>query len=110
MVEKRAKEIVTREYTINLHKALHGVTFKKRAPKAIKAVRVHAPRTRAPSPRVASVARSAVAACRQRVVAERWRGRRPRGMASPNPDACCVPGRLCRAAGEGVREEGDEDV
>jgi len=36
---KRAKEIVTREYTINLHKELHGVTFKKCAPKAIKAVR-----------------------------------------------------------------------
>ena len=40
MVEKkRAKEIVTREYTVNLHKALHGVTFKKKAPRAIKAVR-----------------------------------------------------------------------
>ena len=37
---KRAKEIVvTREYTVNLHKALHGVTFKKKAPRAIKAVR-----------------------------------------------------------------------
>ena len=35
----RAKEIVTREYTVNLHKALHGVTFKKKAPRAIKAVR-----------------------------------------------------------------------
>jgi hypothetical protein len=38
--KKRTKEIVTREYTINLHKALHNVTFKKRAPRAIKAVRV----------------------------------------------------------------------
>jgi hypothetical protein len=37
--KKRAKEVVTREYTINLHKALHGATFKKRAPKAIKVVR-----------------------------------------------------------------------
>ena len=38
--KKRAKEVVTREYTINLHKALHGATFKKRAPKAIKVVRL----------------------------------------------------------------------
>lgn len=37
--KKRTKEIVTREYTVNLHKALHGVTFKKKAPRAIKAVR-----------------------------------------------------------------------
>merc|ERR1711918_97137 len=32
----RAAEVVTREYTINLHKRLHGVGFKKRAPRAIK--------------------------------------------------------------------------
>ena len=32
-------EVVTREYTINLHKALHGITFKKRAPKAVSYVR-----------------------------------------------------------------------
>jgi ribosomal protein L31E len=37
--KKRTKEVVAREYTINLHKALHGTTFKKRAPKAIKVVR-----------------------------------------------------------------------
>ncbi|KAG0466242.1 hypothetical protein HPP92_017822 [Vanilla planifolia] len=30
---------VTREYTINLHKRLHGCTFKKKAPKAIKEIR-----------------------------------------------------------------------
>jgi large subunit ribosomal protein L31e len=40
--KKRAKEVVTREYTINLHKALHGATFKKRAPKAIKVVKAFA--------------------------------------------------------------------
>ncbi|KAF7824522.1 60S ribosomal protein L31 [Senna tora] len=43
MVEKTAKgrkeEVVTREYTINLHKRLHGCTFKKKAPKAIKEIR-----------------------------------------------------------------------
>jgi hypothetical protein len=44
--KKRTKEIVTREYTINLHKALHNVTFKKRAPRAIKAVRVRLARAR----------------------------------------------------------------
>merc|ERR1712243_215490 len=28
-------EVVTREYTINLHKRIHGMQFKKRAPRAI---------------------------------------------------------------------------
>ncbi|VIO96668.1 Uncharacterized protein BM_BM6250 [Brugia malayi] len=32
-------EVVTREYTVNLHRRLHGVGFKKRAPQAIKAIR-----------------------------------------------------------------------
>lgn len=35
----RGKDVVTREYTINLHKRLHGVTFKKRAPKAVKEIK-----------------------------------------------------------------------
>ncbi|KAL2491539.1 60S ribosomal protein L31-1 [Abeliophyllum distichum] len=43
MVEKgsktRKEEVVTREFTINLHKRLHGCTFKKKAPKAIKEIR-----------------------------------------------------------------------
>ena len=29
-------EVVTREYTINLHKRLHGSGFKYRAPRAVK--------------------------------------------------------------------------
>ena len=29
-------EVVTREYTINIHKRIHGVGFKKRAPWALK--------------------------------------------------------------------------
>merc|ERR1712132_7823 len=33
------QECVTREYTINLHKRLHSNTFKKRAPRAIRAIR-----------------------------------------------------------------------
>lgn len=41
--EKKSKsainEVVTREYTINLHKRLHGVGFKKRAPRAVKEIR-----------------------------------------------------------------------
>ncbi|CAK9818857.1 60S ribosomal protein L31 [Anthophora quadrimaculata] len=41
--EKRRKsainEVVTREYTVNLHKRLHGIGFKKRAPRAIKEIR-----------------------------------------------------------------------
>ncbi|KAG8038567.1 hypothetical protein G9C98_006263 [Cotesia typhae] len=32
-------EVVTREYSINLHRRLHGVGFKKRAPRAIKEIR-----------------------------------------------------------------------
>ncbi|CAJ0963638.1 unnamed protein product, partial [Mesorhabditis belari] len=32
-------EVVTREYTINLHKRLHGIGFKKRAPRAIDEIR-----------------------------------------------------------------------
>ena len=32
-------KVVTREYTINLHKRLHGITFKKRAPRAVKEIR-----------------------------------------------------------------------
>ena len=39
MVEKRSKEPTTREYTINLHRRLHGINFKKRAPRAVKEVR-----------------------------------------------------------------------
>jgi large subunit ribosomal protein L31e len=35
----RGKEVVTREYTINLHKRLNGITFKKRAPRAIKEIK-----------------------------------------------------------------------
>ncbi|ELT89131.1 hypothetical protein CAPTEDRAFT_178170 [Capitella teleta] len=32
-------EVVTREHTINLHKRIHGVGFKKRAPRALKEIR-----------------------------------------------------------------------
>ncbi|XP_050103389.1 60S ribosomal protein L31-like [Malus sylvestris] len=35
----RKEEVVTREYTINVHKRLHGCTFKKKAPNAIKEIR-----------------------------------------------------------------------
>jgi hypothetical protein len=31
-------EVVTREYTINLHKRLHGIGFKYRAPRAVKVI------------------------------------------------------------------------
>ncbi|GBL48169.1 60S ribosomal protein L31B [Candidozyma auris] len=34
-----SQDVVTREYTINLHKRLHGVHFKKRAPRAVKEIR-----------------------------------------------------------------------
>jgi len=32
------KDVVTREYTIHLHKHVHGRSFKKRAPTAVKSV------------------------------------------------------------------------
>ncbi|ORX41265.1 ribosomal protein L31e-domain-containing protein [Kockovaella imperatae] len=31
-------DVVTREYTVHLHKRVHGTAFKRRAPKAIKAI------------------------------------------------------------------------
>lgn len=39
---KRTEDVVTREYTIHLHKLLHGVGFKKRAPRAVKEVKAFA--------------------------------------------------------------------
>lgn len=41
---KRAaiEDVVTREYTIHLHKRVHGVSFKKRAPRAIKEIKAFA--------------------------------------------------------------------
>ncbi|KAJ3036238.1 60S ribosomal protein L31 [Rhizophlyctis rosea] len=38
-------EVVTREYTIHLHKHVFGATFKKRAPRAVKAIREFAKKT-----------------------------------------------------------------
>eukprot|EP00091_Calanus_sinicus_P011321 TRINITY_DN25667_c0_g1_i1.p2 TRINITY_DN25667_c0_g1~~TRINITY_DN25667_c0_g1_i1.p2 ORF type:complete len:124 (-),score=32.48 TRINITY_DN25667_c0_g1_i1:60-431(-) len=35
-------EVVTREYTINMHKRLHGIGFKYRAPRAIKEIKTFA--------------------------------------------------------------------
>merc|ERR1712048_102752 len=32
-------EVVTREYTVNLHKRTHGMQFKKRAPRAIREIK-----------------------------------------------------------------------
>ncbi|GAM36750.1 hypothetical protein TCE0_018f06087 [Talaromyces pinophilus] len=35
-------DVVSREYTIHLHKRVHGVSFKKRAPRAVKEIRAFA--------------------------------------------------------------------
>lgn len=40
--EVKSKEPVTREYTINLHKRVHGIKFKGRAPRAIKEIKAFA--------------------------------------------------------------------
>ncbi len=37
--KKKELEPVTRDYTLNLHKSLHGVQFKKRAPRAIRNIK-----------------------------------------------------------------------
>merc|ERR1711912_45481 len=37
-----AQDVVTREYTVHLRKLLHGVGFKKRAPRAVKEVKAFA--------------------------------------------------------------------
>ena len=36
---KAAQEVVTREYSIHLRKLLHGIGYKKRAPRAVKEVK-----------------------------------------------------------------------
>ncbi|KAA8493621.1 60S ribosomal protein L31 [Porphyridium purpureum] len=41
----RTDEVVTREYTMNLHKRIHGTGFKHRAPRAIKKIREFAAKT-----------------------------------------------------------------
>lgn len=41
----RPEEVVSREYTVNVHKRIHGVTFKKRAPRALQAIRDFARQT-----------------------------------------------------------------
>merc|ERR1712087_1089727 len=38
----RAQDVITREYTIHMRKLLHGVGFKKRAPRAVKEVKAFA--------------------------------------------------------------------
>jgi large subunit ribosomal protein L31e len=37
--KKKEMQPVTRDYTVNLHKRLHGIQFKKRAPRAIREIR-----------------------------------------------------------------------
>lgn len=41
MAKDKSKKntVATREYTINLHKKLHSITFKKRAPRAVKEIK-----------------------------------------------------------------------
>lgn len=75
---KAAEEVVTREYTIHMRKLLHGVGFKKRAPKAVDEVKKFAKKMMgtevrqrtlasafAPAPAIARRARAvqAAAAC-----------------------------------------------
>ena len=36
---KKGTEPVTRDYTIHMHKLMHGIQFKKRAPRALREIR-----------------------------------------------------------------------
>ena len=36
---KALNELITREYTINVHRRIHGIGFKRRAPRAIKEIK-----------------------------------------------------------------------
>ncbi|GAX85005.1 hypothetical protein CEUSTIGMA_g12426.t1 [Chlamydomonas eustigma] len=40
--ESRSKDVISREYTVNIHKSVHKVSFKKKAPKAVKEIRAFA--------------------------------------------------------------------
>ena len=35
----KSSDIVTRDYTIHMNKRLHGITFKNRAPRALKEIK-----------------------------------------------------------------------
>ena len=37
--KKKELQPVTRDYTLNLHKILHGIQFKKRAPRAVRDIK-----------------------------------------------------------------------
>ena len=39
---KKVSDIVTRDYTVHMSKRLYGVTFKKRAPRAIREIKLFA--------------------------------------------------------------------
>ena len=43
MAKDKRQEVCTREYTINLGKRLHDITFKKRAPRAVKEIKKYQP-------------------------------------------------------------------
>lgn len=40
--KRTTAEVITREYTVHLHKYVHGKSFKKRAPTAVKAIKIFA--------------------------------------------------------------------
>ncbi|KAI0015544.1 ribosomal protein L31e-domain-containing protein [Xylariomycetidae sp. FL0641] len=40
--KSQLEQVVAREYTIHMHKRMHGVTFKKRAPRAVKEIKAFA--------------------------------------------------------------------
>ena len=37
--KKKEMQPVTKDYTLNLHKRLHGIQFKKRAPRAVREIK-----------------------------------------------------------------------
>ena len=43
--KKASSDIVTRDYTVHMSKRLYGVTFKKRAPRAVREIKEFAEKT-----------------------------------------------------------------
>ncbi|EHH58646.1 hypothetical protein EGM_08547 [Macaca fascicularis] len=75
---RSAIEVVPREYTINIHKRIHGVGFKKRAPRALKEIRKFAMKEMGtPEVRIDTTLNKAVWAKARRNVPYRIRVRLP---------------------------------
>lgn len=103
--DAKAPDVITREYTINLGKAITGITFKKRAPRAVAAVRVSTARMERAIARERPLSpKRRDRETRVRVDGARARGRRRAGNAVNDVDIYFV--RI--DARSGARRRGDD--